>query len=119
SMIASFISEFRKNFTTKMWWILLAVMVVMVLFFAAIMSVALTYGSEANGGMTTETGEALKMTPALASSIYTMAVSVAYLIPLILGILSVTGEFRHRTIVPTFIISPRRGRVLAAKFAAI
>ncbi|MBA3244029.1 MAG: ABC transporter permease subunit [Actinobacteria bacterium] len=34
------------------------------------------------------------------------------------GALSITGEIRHGTIRPTFLITPRRGRVVAAKIAA-
>ena len=36
----------------------------------------------------------------------------------LLGALSVTGEFRHGTIRPTFLVTPRRGRVVAAKVGA-
>ncbi len=34
------------------------------------------------------------------------------------GALSITGEIRHGTIRPTFLITPRRGRVVAAKIVA-
>jgi ABC-type transport system involved in multi-copper enzyme maturation permease subunit len=34
------------------------------------------------------------------------------------GALSITGEIRHGTIRPTFLIAPRRGRVIAAKIVA-
>ncbi len=33
----------------------------------------------------------------------------------LLGAMSITGEVRHGTIRPTFLVSPRRGRVVAAK----
>ncbi|MBI2756762.1 MAG: ABC transporter permease subunit [Chloroflexi bacterium] len=36
----------------------------------------------------------------------------------LLGALSITSEFRHGTIRPTFLVTPRRGRVVAAKVMA-
>jgi hypothetical protein len=36
----------------------------------------------------------------------------------LLGAMSLTGEFRHGTIRPTLLVTPRRGRVVAAKMAA-
>jgi ABC-2 type transport system permease protein len=43
---------------------------------------------------------------------------LAALFAALLGALSITGEIRHGTIRPTFLVSPRRGRVVAAKVAA-
>jgi ABC-type transport system involved in multi-copper enzyme maturation permease subunit len=37
---------------------------------------------------------------------------------LLLGVVSVTGEFHHRTMTPTFLVTPHRWRVLTAKAAA-
>jgi ABC-2 type transport system permease protein len=41
------------------------------------------------------------------------------LLTLLLAVLVVTGENTHRTAVPTFLINPRRGRVLAAKLTVV
>lgn len=46
------------------------------------------------------------------------AVGVAVLLAVILGITVVTTEFRHGTVTPTFLATPQRERVIAAKSAA-
>ncbi len=62
-------------------------------------------------------------TPALgteANVAKTLSVaSLSSMVMLVLGVLAMAGEFRHRTMVWAFLAEPRRGRVLAAKLAAL
>ena len=44
---------------------------------------------------------------------------VPCLVMLVMGILAAGGEFRHRTIVPVLLATPRRGRVFAVKVLVI
>jgi ABC-2 type transport system permease protein len=50
-------------------------------------------------------------------NIYQMA-QQGYLFVLIIGVLGMTGEYRHRTVTWAFLVTPGRGRVLVAKAAA-
>lgn len=40
---------------------------------------------------------------------------LAPMVAIVLGTLEISGEFRHRTVVPTLLVTPNRGRVVAAK----
>lgn len=110
-------SELTKQFTTSMWWILGLVLFVYVGLTAG--GLAATFGALASGALPPGAANS----PALPADtlpplIYSIATAVGYVFPLLIGTLMVTNEFRHRTLTPTFLATPRRGVVLAGKVAA-
>ncbi|RYV50159.1 ABC transporter permease [Pengzhenrongella frigida] len=114
-MTAALRTEYRKLVTTRLWWILLASMAAYMAFLAGIMAFALTQdpGSMTGGAPGVE---AAPMTPeSVARTIYTLATSLGYVFPVIVGALAMTSEFRHQTITPTLLAEPRRTVFLAAK----
>lgn len=104
-------SETTKQFSTSLWWILAIVLVAYVGFTAAILGFVFAASSSRS-----LPGNAPAI-PAdgLASVLYSTATSVGYVFPLLIGTLMVTTEFRHKTLTPTFLATPRRGSVLVAK----
>lgn len=47
---------------------------------------------------------------------YAMA-GQGFLLAIFVGVVAMTGEYRHQTITRAFLVTPRRGQVIAAKFA--
>lgn len=126
-MRAALISEYRKFVTTRMWWVLLLTMGLYMVFLAAVMAFSFAIDPSGGGmgmGGNGEVGggdasEQLTLSPvALALTVYTLAPTLGYVFPVIIGAMSVTGEFRHMTITPTLLAEPRRSVVLGAKLIA-
>ena len=66
------------------------------------------------------TAAATSFTPGTSSARSVLAIAgLAQTVARIAGALSVTGEFRHKTITPAVLITPRRTPLLAAKLIAL
>ncbi|GAA3923162.1 ABC transporter permease subunit [Microbacterium invictum] len=110
-------SELTKQFTTSMWWILAIVLVVYVGSTAG--GLAAAFGGTASGAIGADVGGVPAMSAeAVPPLIYSLATAVGYVFPLLIGTLLVTGEFRHQTLTPTFLATPRRGVALSGKALA-
>jgi hypothetical protein len=100
-------AEVRKLFTTLA--VPLGAAIAAVLTVGSVLILAVTAGHPGQHplGSAAETYKMLKIGP------------VALMVMLILGILASGGEFRHKTIVPTLLATPRRARVFAVKVVVI
>ncbi len=108
-------AEWRKASTTKLPWVLALVAVV----FASVQAgtlVLLASGliSDAAG---VPVGEEMLMEPEYLGTLLAQ-VGTASTFVLLIGIVAMTGEYRHMTITSTYLASPRRSRVLVAKMIA-
>lgn len=104
-MIALLRAEWRKLFTTRLWWGMLLGAVV----FTALSVIA----QLATNGLA-RSEEPLLQTGVEQRAILASA-STGYIFSLVVGIIFMTTEFRHFTSRPTFLTEPHRGRVIAAK----
>ena len=93
-------SEFRKLSTVRSPWLLLAA--------GPLLVVAGVTGLIQSGGNVHD--------PAVQSKALAH-VALAALFTLVFGIFAVAGEYRHGTVTDTFLSTPARGRVVAAKLA--
>lgn len=104
-------AEFRKFFTTRLWWGMLIAVLVAGAGFAALF--ALLFTSDAvvgEGGVGIPTNDA-----DLARTTFTSGIGVGYLLTLAIGVMTVGSEYRHKTITATFLAQPKRSVVLVAK----
>ena len=107
-MIRLIRAEWTKLFTTRVWIGLLLGACVMVAGFTS-----LTTGFAGNP----DSGIPAVGTPEFEKIVFATATSATVLF-LILGIIGMTQEYRHRTATPTFLTTPRRWRVVVAKLVA-
>ena len=110
-MKAAIVSEYRKFFSTRIWWVLTLTMVVFFLIASFGMSLAFSHQA-AQYDLPVDALDGLR------DAVYGLAPSMGYIFPVLIGALAVTAEYRYNTILPTFSGEPRRWVVMIAKTVA-
>lgn len=111
-MKAALIAEYRKLVSTRMWWLLLIVMVGYLVFITAAISASFTLLVEEGTPPPLRGEDAARVT-------YSVVNSIGYVFPLIIGSLAMTTEFRHKTITQSLLAEPNRTRFLVAKLLSV
>ncbi|WP_346619822.1 ABC transporter permease [Blastococcus montanus] len=101
-------AEWTKLFTTRVWIGLLLGAVAL-----AVLSTVFLTAFAGNP----DTGVPEVGTPLFEQQAFAGPASAVVLM-LVLGVIGMTQEYRHRTATPTFLTTPRRGRVVVAKLIA-
>lgn len=113
-MTAAIKSEFRKFFTTRLWWGMAIGVFLAGAAFAALFA-SLDPTPEMTGGVTVPN----LSDPSRVASVYTGGLSVSYLLTLAIGVMTIGSEYRHKTITSTFLATPIRSRVMGAKVVSL
>jgi len=108
-MIGLLKAEFRKITSTRTTLVLLAGSIFLTLLYVVMYAQLAGYTSRGRMTLPPLTSEAsVRMVYA--------AIGTGYIIVLIMGIIGYTNEYRHHTATMTFLATPHRWRVIAAKF---
>lgn len=92
-------AETRKLFTTQVWFWMVLLAVGLTLLFASLFSAFIPRD---------ETNAPIEL-------VLNFAIYFATIIAAVLGVIGITGEYRHLTATPTFLSVPKRGTVIASK----
>ncbi|HSO64325.1 MAG TPA: ABC transporter permease [Ornithinibacter sp.] len=115
-MIPAIRSEFRKFFSTRLWWGMAIGIFLAGAAFAVLFGIVLTgdlAGVGGPGGV--PTGDATQ----IANTVYVGGLGVGYLLLLTIGVLQIGSEYRHKTISGTFLATPKRLQAMLAKVVAL
>lgn len=115
-MSAAIKAEIRKMFTTRMWWGMgIAV-------FACGALIALLIGAFSTEGATTDPSGAPVPTESatdIAVNTYTSGAGIGYVLLMVIGIMTIGAEYRHKTITSSLLAVPKRTELIGAKIIAL
>ena len=114
-MIGAIKSEFRKYFSTRLWWGMAIAVILVSALFAALFGWVYTLDQS---GVPQEQQLAASPTE-IANSVYTGGLSTVYLLTLSIGVMQIGSEYRHKTITSTFLATPKRTVVMGAKVISL
>ncbi|YAL84109.1 ABC transporter permease [Dermacoccaceae bacterium W4C1] len=110
-------AEFRKMLSTRMWW----GMAIGVFLSGALIAFLFGATTETDGGAGLDAeGNPITFTPTeIAINTYTGGVTFGYLFLLVIGIMTMGAEYRHKTITSSLLAVPRRTQLVLAKVVAL
>ncbi|MGL5861751.1 MAG: ABC transporter permease, partial [Phycicoccus sp.] len=115
-MIAAVRSEFRKFFTTRLWWGMAIAMVIAAAGFAVIFGIVLTLDPDPEA---VAEGQPVGDAVQIANSVYTAGLTLGFTLTLVIGIMQIGAEYRHKTVTGTFLSTPRRWQAMGAKVVSL
>jgi ABC-2 type transport system permease protein len=113
SLATMLAAEWRKTTTTKLPWVLAVIAVGYSCLQAGMLVLLAAPGLMSDLAGTTMAEDMLESPDYVGSTLAQVGTASTFI--LLMGIVAMTGEFRHMTITSTFLASPRRSRVLIAK----
>lgn len=113
-MGAAIKSEIRKLLTTRLWWGMAIGIIVLGAGIAALVA-----GFGGNSANSPEGGGDAQSALERASGVYTAGIGIGYLLLLVIGILTIGMEYRHKTITSALLATPSRVRLIGAKVVAL
>lgn len=112
-MIGALKSEWLKLATTKMMWIMLALVVLLML--AGSVMFGLFFHFLSNEMAAAGASESIFHDPEIPPVLWTGGHTMARIPALILGAMAMGGEYRHKTLIDSYLAVPRRYTVVGAK----
>lgn len=107
-------AEFRKLFTTRMWWGMAIAVMACGGLFAVLLGMVLHVSDEQQ-----PMGAPTLTEFTLAQTVYTAGVAFGYVLLMVIGIMTIGSEYRHQTITGTLLAVPRRATMVFAKVIAL